>query len=85
MNKDRSLISFISVSEARKQWADIVNKVHYKGEVFVLQKHDKNVAALVPFEDFDITTIGEKVTIVDSEKSQEDLSWEEELKKKLGF
>ena len=41
----------IAVSEARLQFADIVNKVESGGERILLHRHGKNVAAIVPIED----------------------------------
>lgn len=41
----------IPSSEARLQFADIVNKVAFGGERIVLHRHGKDVAAIVPVED----------------------------------
>lgn len=45
-------MSRIPASEARVQFADIVNKVAFGGERIVLQRHGKDVAALVSIQDF---------------------------------
>ena len=41
----------IPTSEARLQFADIVNKVAFGGERILLHRHGKDVAAIVPIED----------------------------------
>jgi len=89
LKKDPSIVHFISVSDARKYWADIINKVHYKGEIFIIKKHEKNFAAVIPLEDFDIIDVGDKIEIsepVDETASSSDENqWEKEFKKKLGL
>ena len=42
----------INASEVRSAFADILNRVAYGGERIVLHRRGKNVAALVPLEDF---------------------------------
>ena len=41
----------IPASEARLQFADVVNKVAFGGERVVLHRHGKDVAAIVPVDD----------------------------------
>ncbi len=41
----------IAASEARMDFADIVNKVAFGGERITLHRHGKDVAAIVPVED----------------------------------
>ena len=41
----------IATSEARLQFADIVNKVEFGGERILLHRHGKDLAAIVPIED----------------------------------
>ena len=41
----------VKASEARQDFADTLNRVAYRGERIVLQKHGKDVAAIVPLED----------------------------------
>ena len=47
-------MSRIPASEARTQFSDIVNKVAFGGERVVLQRHGKDVAAIVPVEDLQL-------------------------------
>jgi prevent-host-death family protein len=44
----------IPASEARLQFAEVVNKVAFGGERVVLHRHGKDVAALVPMEDLQL-------------------------------
>ncbi|MBA3343420.1 MAG: type II toxin-antitoxin system Phd/YefM family antitoxin [Gemmatimonadaceae bacterium] len=41
----------IPASEARLQFAEVVNKVAFGGERILLHRHGKDVAAIVPVED----------------------------------
>ena len=42
----------LNASEVRSDFAEILNRVAYGGERIVLHRRGKNVAALVPLEDF---------------------------------
>ena len=42
----------ISASKARSDLAEVLNRVAYKGERVLLHRRGKNVAAVVPIEDF---------------------------------
>ena len=41
----------LSVSQARQALADLLNRVAYKGERIVIERHGKSLAALVSQED----------------------------------
>ncbi|HXV62259.1 MAG TPA: type II toxin-antitoxin system Phd/YefM family antitoxin [Vicinamibacteria bacterium] len=41
----------VSTREARKNLADLVNRVAYGNERFIVTRHGKGVAALVPLSD----------------------------------
>lgn len=41
----------ITAADARKQWADLLNRVAYGGERVIVTRHGKQLAALVPVED----------------------------------
>ena len=43
----------LSTSEARQQFAELINRTAYKGERFVVQRRKKPVAAVIPIEEFD--------------------------------
>jgi len=44
----------LSTSEARQEFADIVNRVAYGGERVILHRRKKPVAAVVPIEDLEL-------------------------------
>jgi prevent-host-death family protein len=44
----------LPASKAREQFADIINRVSYRGERLVLERRGKRVAALVPVQDLDL-------------------------------
>ncbi len=43
----------LSTSEARQQFAEVVNRAAYRGERFVVQRRKKPVAALIPIEEYE--------------------------------
>jgi prevent-host-death family protein len=47
-------MSRIAASDARLQFAEVVNKVAFGGERIVLHRHGKDVAAIVPMEDLEL-------------------------------
>jgi prevent-host-death family protein len=47
-------VSRIAASDARVQFAEVVNKVAFGGERIVLHRHGKDVAAIVPVEDLEL-------------------------------
>ncbi len=44
----------LPTSQARSEFAEIVNEVAFRGERVVLQRHGKDVAAIVPIADFEL-------------------------------
>ena len=47
----RGAVREISTGEARKQLAELLNRVAYGKETMVVTRHGRGVAALVPLED----------------------------------
>lgn len=47
-------MSRIAASEAREKFATILNEVAFGGERVLLHRHGKDVAAVVPIEDFQL-------------------------------
>jgi prevent-host-death family protein len=43
----------MAASQVRSDFADVLNRVAYKGERIVLHRRGKNVAAIIPTEEFD--------------------------------
>ena len=67
----------VNTSKVRSDLADILNRVAYGGERIVLHRRGKNVAALVPLEDF--TLLEELEDRIDLEEARAALA---EAKKK---
>jgi len=44
----------LTVSKAREDLAEMLNRVAYGGERVVLERRGKNVAALIPMEDLEV-------------------------------
>ncbi|MFT4554476.1 MAG: prevent-host-death family protein [Chlamydiales bacterium] len=42
-----------SFSETRQELTDIINRVHYAKETFVVQKNGRDMAVIVPVEEFE--------------------------------
>ena len=81
----------LSVTEARSQFADIINRVGYKGERIVLQKHYKKLVAMIPIEDLELLeAIEDRIDVLEAEaaiakdEGKEPIPWEE-VKKELGL
>lgn len=82
-------MSTVSASEVREKFAEFVNRAGYGHERFVLTRHGKPCAALVPAEDLELIEMIEDV--VDIEAAREALKeageardWED-VKKELGL
>jgi prevent-host-death family protein len=79
----------ISTADARKHFADIVNKVAYGKEPIVLTRRGQKVAALVSIEELELLQqIEDHIDIEDAKKALaepgENIS-AQEVWKKLGF
>jgi prevent-host-death family protein len=44
----------VSASVAREKFADIVNRVEYRGERVIVRRHNRDVAAVIPIEDLEL-------------------------------
>ena len=44
----------MTVTQARSNWSDLVNRVAFKGERIVLRRNGKNLVALVPADDAEV-------------------------------
>jgi prevent-host-death family protein len=79
----------ISTADARKKFANIVNRVAFGKEAFVLTRRGEALAALVSVEDLRLLQeMEERMDVDDAWKarseSEETVSWEE-LKKELNL
>ena len=44
----------VSASVAREKFAEIVNRVEYRGERVIVRRHNRDVAAVIPVEDLEL-------------------------------
>jgi len=77
----------IAASEAREQLATILNEVAFGGARILLHRHGKDVAALVPIEDFELLEALEDKMDLDAARKAlaekgSNVRWED-LKKEL--
>lgn len=42
------MVRRLTISEARKDFADTVSRAHYSNEITIVTKHGKDIAAVVP-------------------------------------
>ena len=79
---------YLPTSKVRGNFSDILNRVAYPGERIILRRRGKDLAAVVPMEDF--TLLDELEDRVDLDaarkalKEKGTLPWEK-LKKQLGL
>lgn len=88
---DEDAMSHVSAAEARKNLADLVNRVAYGKERVVLTRHGKELCALVPIEELSLlerlrTTVDEMdVDAVRAEAATgETVEWAK-LRRELGL
>lgn len=82
----------LSVSEARQQFAELINRAAYRGERFVVQRRRKPVAAVIPMEEYELLEriIEERENEIDvrlarkARKEKGRIPWER-VKKELGL
>lgn len=78
----------LAANEARKEFAETLNRVAYKGERIIVHRHGKNVAALIPLEDLELLeTIEDRIDLIDARNSLKEpgsIPWKK-LKKELGI
>ena len=81
------MLKKISIADARKKFANIINRVAFRKESFILTRRGEALAALVSVEDLKLLQeMEERKDIEDAwqarESREETVSWEE-LKKEL--
>lgn len=80
----------LDLTEARARLTESVNRVSYRGERIVIQKHGRPVAALVPIEDLALLReIEDRIDLEDARKALADakgkfIPWEA-VKRTLGL
>ena len=81
------MLKKISTADARKKFANIINRVAFGKESFILTRRGEALAALVSVEDFKLLQeMEDRMDVQDAwqarETKEETVSWEE-LKKEL--
>ena len=78
----------LEISKARENLADTINRVKYKGERVVLNRHGKAIAALVSLEDLALLEkLEDRLDLEDALKALEEpgtVSWKQ-VKADLGL
>jgi len=79
----------LAANRARRDFADALNRVAYKGERIVIHRRGKDAAVLVPVEDAKLLErLEDEIDIVESRRALaepgKNIAWAE-LKKKLGL
>jgi prevent-host-death family protein len=82
----------LSTSEARQQFADLINRTAYRGERFLVQRRKKPVAAVIPIEEYELLekVIEERENAIDvrlarkARREKGRIPWER-VKKDLGL
>ena len=83
------MTTIVSTANARKNFADIVNKVAYGSEPVILTRRGQEIAALVSMEEFELLRqIEDRIDIEDAKKAlaeSGDNIPAQEVWKQLGF
>ena len=78
----------LPVSKARQELAELLNRVAYKGERIVIERHGKTVAALVPTEDLEVLeSLEDRIDLEDARRALKEkgaIRWEK-VKADLGL
>jgi prevent-host-death family protein len=60
----------MSASAAREKFADVVNRVEYRGERVIVRRHNRDVAAVIPMEDLQLLqSVEDRMDIKDALKA----------------
>jgi len=73
IKKQEKAVNSISTADARKDFADIINRVTYGQEQIMLTRRGKEVAAIVSVEELKLLQqIEDKMDVIDAQKSLEE-------------
>jgi prevent-host-death family protein len=85
------LVTKLNVSDVRDDFAEVINRVAYGGERIVINRHGKDVVALVPVEDVALLeAIEDQIDIQQARKALAEakrsgnISWDK-LKAEIGL
>jgi len=48
------VVDVLGVAEAKRRFSELMSRVEYRGERFIIQRHGRTMAALVPADDLDL-------------------------------
>ena len=48
------MVDVLGVAEAKRRFSELMSRVEYRGERFIIQRHGRTMAALVPADDLDL-------------------------------
>jgi prevent-host-death family protein len=78
----------VSTTRAREALSDVINRVVYQGERIVLERHGKDVVAVVPVADLELLEqLEDRMDLEEARKRLKDpgrIPWKE-IKKRLGL
>jgi prevent-host-death family protein len=78
----------VSTTRAREALSDVINRVVYQGERIVLERHGKDVVALVPVADLELLEeLEDRIDLEDARKRLRErgrIPWDK-IKEKLGL
>jgi prevent-host-death family protein len=78
----------VSTTQARESLSDVINRVVYQGERIILERHGKDVAAMVPVEDLQLLEeLEDRMDLEEARKRLKEpgrIPWKE-IKERLGL
>lgn len=78
----------VSTTRAREALSDVINRVVYQGERIVLERHGKDVVAVVPVADLELLEqLEDRMDLEEARQRLKDpgrIPWKE-IKKRLGL
>ncbi|MGH2558621.1 MAG: type II toxin-antitoxin system Phd/YefM family antitoxin [Thermomicrobiales bacterium] len=67
----------ITATKLARNLSDILNRVHYKGERFIVERNGQPVAEILPAQPKKIRTLGDLIAIWDTLPKPDDDYWKE--------
>jgi prevent-host-death family protein len=78
----------VSTTQARESLSDVINRVVYQGERIILERHGKDVVAMVPVEDLQLLEeLEDRMDLEEARKRLKEpgrVPWKE-IKERLGL
>jgi prevent-host-death family protein len=78
----------VSTTQARESLSDVINRVVYQGERIILERHGKDVVAMVPVKDLELLEeLEDRMDLEEARKRLKEpgrIPWKE-IKERLGL